>query len=265
VSPPKALCLCLPILIVLAAALVPAERAEARSEVLTQSEPDKPAVAGDDGEDDDAMSQDPDDVMLLKADVAGAIGLVEAHIRAAKELLAAGNTAEATAHLKEARDVLYPEMSDSLAEAGVPSLTDPLAATAKGDAAAVDAAIVALAAAREGVGTGVADPIRYAVKVAVALLHYGSDEYDSWINDPGPDTLIDYQGSRSAAQLAAAIIEPVKPAIAKLRQESADGIAAAMARILKAYPGTAPPQKPVVLEGDMNAMIDSINENGEGF
>lgn len=279
-TPPKLLALVLPALLVVGAAWLP-QAAGARSEVLTQSDTNNPGANGDPGangvpgasdnpkvfddEGEDSTGDDPDDQMLVKADVAGAIGLVEAHLRAAKELIAAGKTDEANAHLNEAREVLYPEMSDSLAEAGVPSLSDPIDGTAKGDAASVDAAITAFAAARDGVGNGVVDPTRYAVKVAVSLLHYGSDEYDAWINNPGPDTLLDYQGSRSAAQLAAAIIEPVKPAIAKLKQESADNIAAAMTKILTAYPSTTPPQKPVVLEGDMNDMIDSINENGESF
>jgi hypothetical protein len=202
--------------------------------------------------------------MLEKADVAAAIAYVEAHLRAAQELIGA-NPTEAETHLARARDFLGPEMSDSLTEAGVPSLAAPVAATATGGPEAIDAAITALAAARGGVGTGVPDPTRYALKVAANLLYFALDEYRAWINDPGPATIIDYQGSRSLAQLAAALFEPVKPAVASRSQDVANGIANAMAAIRRAFPGTAPPAKPTLLEGDMKAQINAVNELSEGF
>jgi hypothetical protein len=206
-----------------------------------------------------------EDQMLDKADIAGALGQIEAHLRAAKEMAAAGKVSEAEAHLVRARDVFYPEIADGLTEVGVPSLAEPLAATNSGEAAATDAAIAAVAAAREDVGKNVADKTRFAIKVAVALLFGSSEEYATWLDNPGSDTLVDYQGARATAQLAAALVEPVKADVATRSADSAAIIATSLAAILRAFPDATPPAKAVVLQGDMNAAIYAINEAGEGF
>jgi hypothetical protein len=226
---------------------------------IAQAEPDQ-SIEPEESAEDAA-----ENLMLEKADVAAAIGYGEAHLRAAKELAGSGNPAEAESHLTQVRAFFGPEMSDSLAEAGVPSLAEAVAATATGGPGAVDAAIVAFTAAREGVATGVPDQARYALKVAVALLYFALDEYRTWINEPGAETVVDYQGARAMAQLAGTLAEAVRPAVAARSQSSATGIANAMATILGAFPETTPPAKPKVLEGDMTALINTVNEYSEGF
>ena len=73
------------------------------------------------------------------------------------------------------------------------------------------------------------------------------------------------QGARAMAQLASAVVEPVKSDVATRSQQSANGIVNALTAILGAFPDATPPAKPRLLEGDMTALINSVNEFSEGF
>ncbi len=195
------------------------------------------------------------------------LGLMQGHLLVAKELMDAGQYAQAEPHIGHPVEELYGNIEGQLAERQVPDFKPvlnqlhDLAKTAPGSPemgkayaeaiSALDRAIAALPASERQSPDLVLDSINQMLKTA-------AEEYKAAIADNKIVEVVEYQDSRGFVLYAEELYQAIAPQMSQERAADHEAITTAFTELKTAWPSVEPPATPTKTSSEVYGLIATI-------
>ncbi|MFO1090005.1 MAG: hypothetical protein U1E46_10575 [Hyphomicrobiales bacterium] len=207
----------------------------------------------------DPLAGAPPDVAL-----AVNLGLIRGHLRAAEELVAAGNFKDAVPHVHHPIEEIYDGIKGDLAKRNIAPFEDKLDALMKAieaqDAAAfaqgLKAARAALDAAQETIPGR--ETLGFQLANGLYLLKSAVPEYGESIADGSIKNVVEYQDARGFIQEATLVFTGALPALKAKDAQAASDIQRALDTLNAATPTIAPPEKPIKSAGAVMGLTSLV-------